>query len=91
MAGCTVSLISQFSPPISDSRFLLLRTIRIHATGSLGTKVNDVRELPCRCWEPNLDLLNEQQVLLTAEPMLQPFFFLNLPLPILYSTEVYLL
>ena len=29
-------------------------------------------ELQCQCWELNLGPLQEQQVLLTAEPSLQP-------------------
>jgi hypothetical protein len=39
--------------------------------------------LPCRCWELNLGLLQEQEVFLTAEPSLQMyiievvFFFLG--------------
>ena len=28
----------------------------------------------CGCWEPNLDPLQEQQVILPAEPPLKPFF-----------------
>ena len=38
---------------------------------SPGTGVTDSRELPCGCWELNLDPLEEQPVLLTTEPSLQ--------------------
>jgi hypothetical protein len=34
---------------------------------SFGTRVTDGCELLCGCWELNLDLLQEQLVLLTAE------------------------
>lgn len=30
------------------------------------------RELPCGCWQPGLGLLQEQQVIVTAEMSLQP-------------------
>ena len=36
------------------------------------TRVTDCSALPRRCWEPNLGPLQEQQVLLTTEPSLQP-------------------
>lgn len=32
-------------------------------------------QLPCGCWELNLDLLQEQQVLFTTEPTLQQLIF----------------
>lgn len=41
-------------------------------TGSPGTGVRDSCELPCGWWELNLDPLEEQQVLLTDYPFLQP-------------------
>ena len=37
-----------------------------------GTRVIDSCELPCECWELNLDPLEEKPVLLTVEPPLQP-------------------
>ena len=37
---------------------------------SSGTGVTDSCELPCRCWELNLDPLEEQLMLLAAEPSL---------------------
>ena len=37
-----------------------------------GTGVIDGCETPCGCWELNLGPLQEQPVLLTAEPSLQP-------------------
>ena len=37
----------------------------------LGTGITDDCELPCWCWEPNLDPLEEQSMLLTTEPSLQ--------------------
>lgn len=37
-----------------------------------GTGATDSGELPCECRELNLDHLQEHQVLLTAEPWLQP-------------------
>jgi hypothetical protein len=47
-------------------------------TGSPGTGVADGCELPCGCWESNLSPLEEQAVLLTAEPCLQtPWFVTN--------------
>ncbi|EGV95001.1 E3 ubiquitin-protein ligase NEDD4 [Cricetulus griseus] len=39
---------------------------------SPGTGVIDDCEPPCRYWESNSDLLQEQQVLLTAKPSLKP-------------------
>ena len=36
-----------------------------------GTGGRDSCELPCWCWELNLDPLEEQSVLLTAEPSFQ--------------------
>ena len=38
--------------------------------------VTDDGELPCKCWAPNLDLAQEQPVLLTPEPSLQPHRFI---------------
>lgn len=32
--------------------------------GSPATEVRDLCELPCRCWEPNLDPLQKQYALL---------------------------
>jgi hypothetical protein len=40
---------------------------------STGTGVADGCELPCGSWKLNLDLLEEQPVLLTNEPSLQPY------------------
>jgi hypothetical protein len=37
-----------------------------------GTGVADRCELPCGCWELNSGPLEEQPVLFTAEPFLQP-------------------
>ena len=37
-----------------------------------GTGVTDSCELPCGCWELNPGPLEEQSVLLTAEPSFQP-------------------
>ena len=37
-----------------------------------GPEVTDSCELPCGCWELNLCPLEEQSVLLTTEPGLQP-------------------
>ena len=39
---------------------------------SSGTGVLDVGELPCGCWELNPGPLQEQPVLVPAEPSLQP-------------------
>ena len=39
--------------------------------GSPGTGATGGCEPPCRCWEPNLGPLQEQPVLLPAEPPLQ--------------------
>ena len=44
--------------------------------GSPGTGVTDGCEPTYRGWELNLDPLEEQQVLLTAEPFLQPHLVL---------------
>lgn len=43
------------------------------------TGVMDGCESPCMCWELNSGSLQEQQVILTTEPCLQPHFimFLN--------------
>jgi hypothetical protein len=41
---------------------------------SPGTGVTDSYELPCGCWEFNLDFSKGQPVLVTTEPSLQlPF------------------
>jgi hypothetical protein len=42
--------------------------------GSPGTRITGC-ELPCRYWELNLDPQEEQPVLLTTEPFLQPPVF----------------
>lgn len=39
---------------------------------SLGTRVTDVSETPCRCWELNLSSLPEQLMFLTVEPGSSP-------------------
>lgn len=63
----------------------------------LITGVTDSCELPCECWELNLDPLEEQPVLLTTKPSLQPFFFFlcqgltNVALVGLKLTKVHLL
>ena len=44
------------------------------AASSLGSEVTDSCELPCWYWELNSGLLEEQPVLLTAEPSLRPYF-----------------
>lgn len=36
------------------------------------TGVTDNGEQPCGCWELNVDLLQEQQLFLTAAPSVQP-------------------
>lgn len=36
-----------------------------------GTEVTDGFELPCRCWEPDLGPLQEQQLFLTSETSFQ--------------------
>lgn len=40
--------------------------------GSPRVGLTDGSESPCGCWEANPGLLQEQQVLLTSEPSLQP-------------------
>jgi hypothetical protein len=42
-----------------------------------GTEIIDSCVLPCVCWKLNLGPLEEQPVLLTAEPSLQPLRTLN--------------
>jgi hypothetical protein len=44
--------------------------------------VTDGCEPPCGCWDLNLGPLEEQLVLLTAEPSLKPHFMTNLNCPI---------
>jgi hypothetical protein len=39
------------------------------ASGHLELRVMDGCELPFRCWEPNLGILQEQQVLSTTETL----------------------
>ena len=58
---------------------------------SLGTRVTDCCELPPGCWELNPGPLEEQPVLLTTEPSLQPFFFIlkDRALPRLASNSVF--
>lgn len=41
--------------------------------------VTDGCEPPCGCWELNSETLEEQPVLLTAEPSLQPQDILHFP------------
>jgi hypothetical protein len=43
--------------------------------------ITDGYEPPCGCWELNSGLLEEQSVLLTAEPSPQP------PHPLLFNTQ----
>jgi hypothetical protein len=43
--------------------------------GPHGYRVMDSCKPPCRCWELNLGSLEEQPVLLTTEPSLQPHKF----------------
>ena len=38
----------------------------------VGTGVTDTCQLPCGCWESNPGSLQEQSMLLTTEPSLQP-------------------
>jgi hypothetical protein len=40
-----------------------------------GTGVQDGCELPCGCWEPSLGPLQKQPVLLTTEPLIQPYTY----------------
>lgn len=40
--------------------------------GSPGTGDIDGYEPPCRCWESNSDLLQEQHIFLTMKPWLRP-------------------
>jgi hypothetical protein len=49
--------------------------LKTHQKRSLGT-ITDGCESPCGCWELNSGPLEEQLVLLTAEPSLQPQLFL---------------
>jgi len=46
--------------------------------GSLGNGGTDAYEASCRCWESNPDPLEEQPVLLSSEPSLNPCSFLLL-------------
>lgn len=50
----------------------------IEAVQSPGTEVADGCELPYGCWESNPCPLQEQQVLLAAEPLLQPCIRMSL-------------
>jgi hypothetical protein len=51
---------------------LCLHVCLCEGVRSLGTRVTDSCELPCGCWEFNPGPLEEQSVVLTAEPSLQP-------------------
>ena len=44
--------------------------------GSLGKEITDRCWQPCGCWESNQGLLQEQQVLLAAEPSLWAYVFI---------------
>ena len=47
-------------------------------TSALQKTTSGSCELPCGCWELNLDPLEEQPVLLTTEPSLQPLLWVFL-------------
>lgn len=50
---------------------LCIYLVPLKARKCVGTprpRVTDVYELPCGCWEPNPGPLQDQPVLLTAEP-----------------------
>jgi hypothetical protein len=49
--------------------------------------ITDVCEPPCGCWELNSGPSEEQSVLLTAEPSLQPHFGLFLINPFLMNID----
>ena len=44
----------------------------LEAEEAIRSPKTDVCKLPCCCWELNLDLVQEKQMLLAAEPSLQP-------------------
>jgi hypothetical protein len=53
--------------------------MHVQGVRSPGTGVTNRCDLSCGCWELNLGHLEEQPVLLTIEPFLQPLgFILNL-------------
>ena len=61
---------------------------------SSGTRVTDSCELSCGCWRLNLGPLEEQPVLLTAEPSFQPLFidfYVYLYLYIFFNLYLYIL
>lgn len=55
--------------------FCLVSTEVTKVSGSLGTGVTDSCEPPCGCWESISGPLEEQPLLLAAEPSLQPLFY----------------
>ena len=59
---------------ISCALLLCLHTCLCEGVRSPGTGVTDRCEVPCGCWELNPGSLQEQPVLLTAEPSLQPLY-----------------
>jgi hypothetical protein len=53
---------------------------------SPGTGVTDSCKLPCGCWKLNPSALEEQPMLLTAEPSVKPLFVLFICL-VFHETE----
>ena len=63
---------------------LVLEEVR-RGRGSPQKGVTDNSEPPCGCWQSDLDALQEQEVLRTAQPspQLRPFSDLNVCFPLL--------
>ena len=54
----------------------------VRVSDSPGTGVTDRCELSCGCWELNPGPLEEQSMLLTTEPSLQPIYHYQADLPL---------
>ena len=51
--------------------------IGVKVSDPLGLELKTIGELPCGCWNLNLNPLEEEPMLLTSEPSLQPFLLLS--------------
>ena len=90
--SCHHSLCTSWYRDVGKYRAKILFFVYVHCYSAMGVKypgtgITESCELPCGCWELNPGLLEEQSVLLTPEPSLQPTrkcFFSALPIILLF-------